>query len=39
VEKREFSTGKTIALVALSLLIVGGLVGFAASQAVPAATL
>jgi hypothetical protein len=39
VEKREFSTGKTVALVALSLLIVGGLVGFAASQAVPAATL
>jgi|HubBroStandDraft_1064217.scaffolds.fasta_scaffold25298_1 hypothetical protein len=39
VKKREFSTGKTIALVALSLLIVGGLVGFAASQAVPAATL
>jgi len=39
VEKREFSTGKTVALVALSLLAVAGLAAVAAAHAVPAAAL
>lgn len=36
VGKREFSTGKTLALVALSLLAVGGLVAIVAAHSVPA---
>jgi hypothetical protein len=39
VEKRQFSTGKTVALVVLSLLAVAGLVAVAAAHAVPAAAL
>jgi len=36
VSKREFSTGKTVALVALSLLAVGGLVAIVAAHTAPA---
>jgi hypothetical protein len=39
VAKREFSTGKTVALVALSILAAVGLVVVVAAHSVPAATL
>jgi hemin uptake protein HemP len=36
VEKREFSEGKTIALVAVTVLVIGGLVAIAAAHTAPA---